>query len=744
MYARSRESLRSRSRILNRLLTTAFDFSGAEAPPSLTITRSGTTATTLSSGAWVAAAANTARFDAQGLLIERQKVNKINHQNFAPTAATGISVISGDAVASVVSDPTGDLANATIDGKTFTDLQNGNVIQVTCTTASVLQISDTAGNTNPHSWRVCIAAAANGYNGTLRQSDGSGQQNINPALANKFYELTAENYSPNASARYLQINLSAGKTIYIIGAQYEEDTRLTSPIINPNDGAASTRNYDEVYFDNIDTAAWWNQSNGAIVWLGNQYGLLNEVEQGYFGANEGNGANNQIVMRMISTDEFSECNYKVGGSDQLLDKIGKHLSDDTYMCGVVFRDGYLQPFHGHGLNFLKDTSFTKQTETLTKLRLGREQQYYGYADCSIEKLVVLKGNVTLKDVAKAVLSSNNTAIPFEGQSNAAYHSKNQSVSPYTNAGEVAALAEMANYYSAGRNAIANGAVGGAGLYYRNNVNNYFLENDGITHGPVLVNAIEQIEALVAAGVNIPGIFWRQGSTDVNAETYTTMYDGTLAVVTALRNAAGGNVPVVLGYPARRSDAGTFDNQYTTRWIEVYTDLAANVAWIHLAPNTRVHPLLDETGVSDGVHISDAGFQQDAIYIVRKIADLDGQSVTGPVDGSTISNVTRSTTTVTVTLTHPTGITDFTPTSGIEGFRFFHGETGDMTDTEITINAAVRTNATTITLTLDSAPTGSIEKLYYCCGTGFEISDPANLVVGNDTNTMPLQIYDGVL
>jgi hypothetical protein len=59
----------------------------------------------------------------------------------------------------------------------------------------------------------------------------------------------------------------------------------------------------------------------------------------------------------------------------------------------------------------------------------------------------------------------------------------------------------------------------------------------------------------------------------------------------------------------------------------------------------------------------------------------------------------------VTIAHDGG-TDFMPTTGIQGFVFLDNTT------PITISAAVRTDATTVTLTLASAPTSGIETLYY--------------------------------
>lgn len=74
-------------------------------------------------------------------------------------------------------------------------------------------------------------------------------------------------------------------------------------------------------------------------------------------------------------------------------------------------------------------------------------------------------------------------------------------------------------------------------------------------------------------------------------------------------------------------------------------------------------------------------------------------------------------------------TDFTPTTGIEGFVFLDD------GVEIPITAAVRTNAALIILTLDSEPTG-VEELYYGYGTMSTV-DPTNLVEDNATVSLAL-------
>ncbi|HRC26917.1 MAG TPA: hypothetical protein PKX87_05750, partial [Alphaproteobacteria bacterium] len=92
--------------------------------------------------------------------------------------------------------------------------------------------------------------------------------------------------------------------------------------------------------------------------------------------------------------------------------------------------------------------------------------------------------------------------------------------------------------------------------------------------------------------------------------------------------------------------------------------------------------------------------------------------------------TRTGTTVSVTIAHDSG-TDLTPSIGIEGFSFFDGTT------PIAITSAVRTNATTLTLTLASAPVSGTRTLYY----GYDAMvglNTANVVRDNSPYALPLR------
>lgn len=88
----------------------------------------------------------------------------------------------------------------------------------------MIQLSEQAGNTNTHAYRILVAGSAGGgaSHGNVALSDGTGITNFTPSAADTFYELTRDNVVVGNSIRYLRWSLPAGRIIYILGTQFEE------------------------------------------------------------------------------------------------------------------------------------------------------------------------------------------------------------------------------------------------------------------------------------------------------------------------------------------------------------------------------------------------------------------------------------------------------------------------------------------------------------------------------------------
>lgn len=710
----------------SRVRSKSFNFETV-LPSGWGVVRSGSTAVYLDSdGKMQQAAANTARIDHDasgnplGILIENTSVNKVTAANINPTDTTGLTIISGTGTITPV-DKTSAIAAAGLDGI----LTNGKVFEIAETAGGtlVVQLSDTVGNTNKHSWQAWAWSEAGT---TSIDLVGVGSKTVLVGTQPVFY--SSENLTPTATTRYLRANVTNNRKMYIILMKLEESAFNTSSAVSASSGAQKTRNRDEIKYPNLNTAPFWSQKAGAIIAEVRvpRYGY---AEQGFFSAvQDSDSGNDQISVRSISGTGRVDGNYKVSGTDQTNENIGVPLTDDKFVVGIIWKPGEVTTFEGYGMRFMRAQGISNHADTLDTLYLGRTQKFFGYANIHVTDVHILKGAATLKDVAPLILTPDDVGIALLGQSQPEGWSEVEGV--YTNGGEVAAIGAMNTYYTSGRNFISNMSIGGAGLYKRNNATNYFLENDGVTAGGVLIRAIEAHRA-VYLNATLKALIFGQGETDVAAESKASLKAGWLKVFQLWR-AGVAELPVYVLPPPRRSDSVSAETFYRS-WHDAISELAAEYDWIHLLPATKVLPLVDETGATDVVHVNDAGWSEYAPWVIRKIASDDGQSVTGAVDYPTIASVSRSGTEVTVTLSLPSGITDFTPTTGIQGFRFYDDAS------EISITAAVRTNATTITLTLASVPTGEAETLYYLYGVGYGL-DRTKLVRGNDSHQLPLQFH----
>lgn len=269
----------------------------------------------------------------------------------------------------------------------------------------------------------------------------------------------------------------------------------------------------------------------------------------------------------------------------------------------------------------------------------------------------------------------------------------------------------------------NGATGASALLKINTTgSNYWVDPPTGTTGAAWDAFYRVLDGLYGSPL---GYQWGQGeadSPDIGSDiAKRAEYKAGLLYVFNLMRSTFGIAPVFI-QPIGR-DPSTVSKPGYQAIREVQKELAAENSWIHVLPENFTE------GDDGALHLDDQGYINYAPKVGRKIAKVLGGAVTGGVDGPAISSVSRSGTTVTVNITHD-GATDFTPTTGIEGFVFLDN------DTPISITSAVRTNANTITLTLASTPTGA-QTLYYGY-QGLYGVDHTKLVKDNAADPMPLR------
>ena len=709
--------------------STTYDFTAGSMPSPFQYYRSDTVATYVDdTPEWIkCTAANEARFhhdaggNPLGVLMEVSRTNKTAQKNFAPDSGLdGITVISGSVTVSLESSYSG-LSTATIDGIPISGLTNGDVIKLENTggTSASIQLSTTTGNTNAHSYRVLVAGAATGSHGNMALSNGTGVASFSPGTANVFQELTKENITVDSSARYVRWSLPAGKTIYMIGFQFEEGAFLTSPIVTG--GATATRTHNRIIATDITQIPTWNEAQGSIVGeflLYQDYTITSlsaQADQYLFSAQNGSSGSDGFGVYMITPRGKGRARAVAGGSNAYTSDIdGGYRKDTVYPVGISWvngASGAVKAFVGPGV--FQDATMAGSVTTLTRLYVGGRDTSQSINGC-VRTLRVYDQSRTLAQMLSGFITANDRAVTGSGQSNMAGNSSQQNTG--YNGGERAYMDTLDSFWGTStRNWLVNGSVPGTSIAQwtapSGSSINYWKEIVG---------------AYMDAGGVIEAIIWDQGTADLGSST-ATLKAGWLAIFNDMRaflaaHGGTGSEPVIICPEGRRENN---DQNYNPN-RQAQKELADENAWIHLAPEKWLEPL--DSG--DGLHLEDDGYADYAPHVVRKVMDVLGESVSGRVDGPVITGVSRLGTMVTVTLSHDGG-TDFTPTTGIDGFAFLDD------GVPITITAAVRTNATTITLTLASAPTG-VEEFYHGYRALYGVN-PADLVVDNEA-TYPKALH----
>lgn len=272
--------------------------------------------------------------------------------------------------------------------------------------------------------------------------------------------------------------------------------------------------------------------------------------------------------------------------------------------------------------------------------------------------------------------------------------------------------------------LIDGAVGGTSV----------TQWDGNPLSTYLDAAVDTVNAI---GGKIEGVLIDIGQTDaslgVAQATYSgSLYDNADSVVKMLRanvtNASGkSNLPVFLGLVGRSNIAGTTDAR-----MEAIRD--AQRALLASAPDFYWGSHVADIDLTDDVHPTAAGFEKIAARYAQSILYTLGE-VAYPGKGPSIASSAFADDTsevIDVTISHLGG-SDFTPTSGINGFEVLDD------GTPVTVSTAARQSATVIRLTLAAAITGTatVRYLYGQDGGVTFASTYTSEVVDNTSLALPL-------
>lgn len=226
------------------------------------------------------------------------------------------------------------------------------------------------------------------------------------------------------------------------------------------------------------------------------------------------------------------------------------------------------------------------------------------------------------------------------------------------------------------------------------------------------------------------VIWAQGETDAETPMSESTYKSRLeSLITYLRSnitcAKGGTLPVLISLLGKNDndayDAGSWGVR--SAQLSVIDEGTA----VYQGAN-----LYDQVNFGGGWHWSGDGYIAMGERLANTILYILGESTY--YKGPSIYSASQSgSDQIIVTLSHSGG-TDFTPTSGIGGFRILDGSS------EESITTAVRTNATRITLTISGTLSGVITLQYGYNGAITE----SLVVVDNSTIGLPLEYYDQII
>lgn len=687
-------------------------------PSQVTYARADTVATYRNgNGQLVQASSGEPRIDhredglALGILIEGTRTNKIAVYNAAPTSVTGLT-LGGTATAAIVTD------SIALSAAKLEILGNGKVFQVTGgASGGTVDIAGSVANLNPHSFSVYARVAAGSGASLMHSGLSSGGTVISGGV---FKRYKFENQIPVATTNTLRISVPAGCQILFLLPQVEDAKFCSSEIVTT--GASATRASDAVYIAALASQSWWNEAAGALNVRYRTYAWVQNLADQYVLV-ASNGSSGETLGFRIAKADATAIGYVRSQAASLnsLSLISKHLRDVLQSASMSWDNGYSIIYH---IGTSKIATYTGTPTGLTELRIGTRNggsdPLWGW----IESVSVYKKPQTVMAMARNAHIGDDAIIVGAGQSLMVGHFI--SLESGTSGGQDQFHTEMSNAYPSTASIFVNGAKGSSSASKTSNITNYWWDLVANTRGPAFDNFYTK---MAEGGISqAKAIIWSQGEEDSHhmiVDTTRAEFKQSVLAVFADMRANLGNPIVLIQRIGRRSDAYT---NSINRGVQIVREVQQeiideNPSWCFLGSEVY------DQALYDSVHLEDIGFMNVAKRDARKLSKLLGNSLTG-TSGPKMVSASLSGTQVTVTITHDGG-SDFMPTTNISGFYFYDGATA------VSVNAAVRTNATTVTLTLAATPVSGGYKLYY----GFDDMAGivlANILHDNTVNAMPLR------
>jgi len=681
-------------------------------PMEFSFTRSSTGTYINENGNLVEAASGAPRFDHTpdgkqlGLLIEGAIVNKNTNYNANPTNTTGFNT-SGTGTLTVVDDAS-ELAAAGLDQI----CTSGNVFRAEATTGSayIVNIPGTTGNTNAHSGSLWARGTGSGSRaGQL--SLGSGTVDI--AVPDENYaRFKLENQTPGSSSDTLDIIVEGNSVVYFILNQLEELTFCTSVIIT--EGSTASRSADRPYIDNLDTYNWFDPAKGYIACR--YYLPALNPDDSYVAVAHDGSTSDTIGIRLDSNDHDARAFLRAGSTLQFTSSNSDiHVPQSLNAAGITWDSSDALLLSG-GMS--TTTSMTQTPTGIDRLDLGSRNGGSGPLFGHIQMIEIGTDKLDAKQLGAKMLKPSDIILGCAGQSLMRGHFISQESS--SEAGKQKHREILNPLFPEKSVVLVNGSTSGSAASKTTDDVNYWWDLTTSSRGPAMDTFYTETDD---KGIKPTAILWAQGeadSHDIGGDTSRAEYKQALESIFDDFRATLGPIPVFMQRIGRRTTFSNTGGVQTVR--EVQQELIDENDWCFDAAE------IYDVDLDDQVHPDDAGYITIAQRNALSLADYFeiSRSYLGPQ----ITGATRDGTSVTVGLSHDGG-NDFTPSDSIGGFAFFDDTS------EISISAAVRTNATTITLTLAGTPSSGTETLYYGYDdmNGITVS---NIVKDNAATSLPLR------
>ena len=506
-------------------------------------------------------------------------------------------------------------------------------------------------------------------------------------------------------------------------------TTALKPAAKPQSIPTHVDNSPSAGLTNLSGSEPWNSKSEGFAWIrATPTDLTIGTDQYIIDMND--GSSNPSCGIRIETDDQMRTRYRDDSgnlsSDDLEDNRSVENTLRTYGISWSNAEGKMRLVSGGAHDEHSFTSGTFSDDTWERLyigsRNGGSQPFTG----TYETLEIGNAFLSARALGLRMKHANMFVFIGGGQSLMSGHWSN-SADAGDDDGYISFIETADTLYSSAEVVAIEGATGASGLSNLTNGSSYWWHRTNQLPGP----AYDTWKAAAYdIGATPSWCLWAQGeadsaSIDNGGEITAVQYKADLlAMFKQMRNDLNSELQIgIQGLGRRSSGHSNAGGIQTIR--EIQQELAAENSWIHMLGYSY-----DQT-LQDDVHLTDGGYASVAERLIRRAATLDGKSVSGSTMGPSISGASRSGTSVSVTISHDGG-TDFTPSSGIVGFRFFDN------GSEITINSAVRTDATTVTLTLASTPSG-IETLYYCYDDASDITNAniGSVLTDNSSEALPL-------